>query len=101
MDRACAWNLGTCRRACLQLVLSRGKGKGTSGSPEKTRLVYCRDSNRRQDHPHIQFDFLSYSFRPREAKSRRGKLFTSFLPAISDKAKKAIVAEVRIGTSTG
>ncbi len=63
--------------------------------PEKTRIVYCRDSNRQKDHEHIQFDFLGYGFRPREAKSRRGKLFTSFLPAISTKAKQAIVAEVR------
>jgi group II intron reverse transcriptase/maturase len=64
--------------------------------PEKTRIVYCRDSDRRQDHEHIQFDFLGYSFRPRQAKNRRaGILFTSFLPAISAKATKAIVAEVR------
>lgn len=63
--------------------------------PEKTRLVYCRDSNRREDHEHIEFDFLGYGFRPREAKNRWGKLFTSFLPAISRKAAKAIVTEVR------
>lgn len=63
--------------------------------PDKTRIVYCRDSNRTQDHPHIQFDFLSYNFRPRMAKSRRGVVFTSFLPAISPKAAKALVAQVR------
>jgi RNA-directed DNA polymerase len=63
--------------------------------PEKTRIVYCRDSSRQQEHEHIRFDFLGYSFRPREAKSRRGKVFTSFLPAISTKAKAAIIAEVR------
>ena len=64
--------------------------------PDKTRIVYCRDGKRGQDHPHIQFDFLSYSFRPRGARNRRtGKLFTGFLPAISTKATKAIVARVR------
>ena len=64
--------------------------------PDKTRIVYCQDSNRLEDHPHIQFDFLSYSFRPRYAKNQRnGKLFTGFLPAISGKARKAIAAEVR------
>lgn len=58
--------------------------------------MYCRDGKRDQDHPHIQFDFLSYSFRPRGARNRRtGKLFTGFLPAISSKAAKAIVAQVR------
>src|SRR5271169_2122261 len=39
--------------------------------PDKTRIVYCRDSKRRQDHEQIQFDFLGYTFRPRQAKNRR------------------------------
>jgi RNA-directed DNA polymerase len=63
--------------------------------PDKTRIVYCRDSNRRQDHQQIQFDFLGYRFRPRMAKNRRGEVFCSFLPAISPKAAKALVAQVR------
>lgn len=63
--------------------------------PDKTRLVYCRDSNRREDHEQIQFDFLGYGFRPREAQSRTEKIFTSFLPAISRKATQAIGTEVR------
>jgi len=63
--------------------------------PDKTRIVYCRDSNRREDHEQIQFDFLGYGFRPREAQSRAGKIFTSFLPAISRKATQAIGAEIR------
>jgi len=63
--------------------------------PDKTRIVYCRDSQRRQDHPEIQFDFLGYSFRPRSAKRRGGKLFTGFLPGISRKASTAILSEVR------
>lgn len=64
--------------------------------PEKTRLVYCRDSNRRRPYPAIQFDFLGYGFRPRSAHSPRfGKYFTSFVPAISRKAMKEIVRTVR------
>jgi RNA-directed DNA polymerase len=63
--------------------------------PEKTRIVCCRIGGQRQDHEQIQFDFLGYSFRPRMAKSRTGKLFTGYLPAISRKACKAIAAEIR------
>jgi RNA-directed DNA polymerase len=63
--------------------------------PDKTRIVYCRDGNRRQAHEQVQFDFLGYGFQPREARSRTGKSFTGFLPAISRKAAKAIVTEVR------
>jgi RNA-directed DNA polymerase len=64
--------------------------------PEKTRLVYCRDSNRVQDDPQIQFDFLGYRFQPRSAKrGNTGRLFVSFSPAISPKAQAAVAAEIR------
>jgi len=58
--------------------------------PEKTRLVYCKDDDRREHHPLTKFDFLGYTFRPRRAKNRYGKYFVSFLPAISNKAAKVI-----------
>lgn len=51
--------------------------------PEKTSVVYCRDSNRRGPFEKIQFEFLGFSFRPRCAKNRWGKLFTNFVPAAS------------------
>lgn len=63
--------------------------------PEKTKIVYCQDSDRRDTHDHIKFDFLGYTFRPRRAKNRWGKPFVSFLPAISDAAAKRIRAAVR------
>src|SRR5674476_1427075 len=47
------------------------------------------------DYPNISFDFLGYTFKPRGAKSKYGKYFTSFLPAIADNAKKRIRKEVR------
>jgi RNA-directed DNA polymerase len=62
--------------------------------PDKTRIVYCRDDNRTLDHEHIQFDFLSYTFKPRGAQNRWGKLFCNFLPAISAESTQAITAEV-------
>ncbi len=77
-------------------VEARLRRCGLEAHPDKTRIVYCRDSNRPDGHPHTQFDFLSYSFRPRVAKNgKTGKLFTSFLPALSAEAVKAIGQEVR------
>src|SRR5215213_1222051 len=35
--------------------------------PTKTKLVYCKDTNRRGDYPVQSFDFLGYTFRPRKA----------------------------------
>jgi RNA-directed DNA polymerase len=64
--------------------------------PEKTRIVYCRDSNRTEVYAPIQFDFLGYGFKPQRARNNRdGRYFTSFAPAISRKAMKAIVRSVR------
>lgn len=62
---------------------------------EKSRIVYCKDSNRTGSHEHERFDFLGYTFRHRQAKNRRGKLFRSFLPAVSDEAAKAIRRTIR------
>jgi RNA-directed DNA polymerase len=63
--------------------------------PEKTKLVYCKDSNRQESHLHEQFDFLGYTFRPRAAVNRQGKLFCSFSPGLSTKARKRISDEIR------
>jgi group II intron reverse transcriptase/maturase len=54
--------------------------------PQKTKIVYCKDSNRRGSYPVQCFDFLGYAFCPRKAKSRSGAYFTSFAPAVSTKA---------------
>ena len=64
--------------------------------PDKTKVIYCgQDADTRRREDNISFDFLGYTFRPRSAKSRSGKNFTGFIPAIGDKAKKAIREEVR------
>jgi RNA-directed DNA polymerase len=62
---------------------------------EKTRIVYCKDDDRKGVYPNITFDFLGYTFKPRGAKNKYGKYFTNFLPAIAEKAKKSIRKEVR------
>lgn len=62
----------------------------------KTRIVYCKDSNRPGSHEHERFDFLGYTFRPRSALNNgRGELFVSFAPAISDEAAKRIRQTIR------
>jgi RNA-directed DNA polymerase len=43
--------------------------------PDKTRIVYCKDSNRPGSHEHERFDFLGYTFQPRRVKSKAGKFF--------------------------
>ncbi len=60
----------------------------------KTRIVYCKDDKRRGPHSPQRFDFLGYTFRARSCKGKR-RLFTSFNPAISDRARKKIGQEIR------
>lgn len=63
--------------------------------PDKTRIVYCKDSDRTGSHEHEQFDFLGYTFRPRLAVSRTGHRFVSFSPAVSRSACKAMGTTIR------
>ena len=62
--------------------------------PDKTKIVYCKDTNRRDEAEHTSFDFLGYTFCGRLARGRRG-FFVSFSPAMSPKAKKAIGKQIR------
>lgn len=62
---------------------------------EKTRIVYCKDDLRKGSYEHERFDFLGYGFRPRLSKSRAGKHFVNFSPAVSDAAGKAMRREIR------
>ena len=63
--------------------------------PDKTRVVYCQDADRRDDHEVTSFTFLGYTFRPRLAKNRWGKHFVNFLPAVSKDAVTAMGREIR------
>mgnify|MGYP001792887729 CR=1 FL=1 len=64
--------------------------------PLKTKLVYCKDSNRVLSYPNITFDFLGYTFKPRMARnSIRGVWFTNWLPAISTKSMRSMNEKMR------
>ncbi|CAN7431808.1 group II intron reverse transcriptase/maturase [Caballeronia sp. LjRoot34] len=62
---------------------------------QKTRVVYCKDDDRRGTYPDHSFDFLGFTFRPRRSKNRWGKFFISFTPAVSNKAAKAMRRTMR------
>jgi RNA-directed DNA polymerase len=82
-------------QAVLAGIATRMKEVGLRLHPEKTRIVYCRDSNRQERYEHTAFTFLGFAFRPREARNRDGEYFTSFLPAISPEALTAKGARLR------
>ena len=85
--------------AQARLALRRlGERLGECGlelHPGKTRIVYCQDINRRQAHSEIQFTFLGYTFRPRKAVDRYGRVYVNFSPAVSRDALRAMRQRVR------
>ncbi len=61
--------------------------------PEKTRLVYCRDGNRKGNYEHERFDFLGFTFRARQAKNQKtGTYFVGFLPDLTATRVSSITA---------
>jgi len=87
-----AWRRREALRAALQ---ERFAACGLVLHPQKTKIVYCRDINRKGRHPTILFDFLGYRFQPRFTAWPNGNYGVAFLPAASREALKAIRREVR------
>lgn len=63
--------------------------------PEKTKIIYCKDQRRTENHEHTSFDFLGFTFQKRIVKGRSGELFLGFNPGISNSSLKAIIQKVR------
>jgi RNA-directed DNA polymerase len=83
-------------RLVLAALSERMESVGLELHPAKTKIVYCKDRNRRLDCEHTSFTFLGYTFRARKAPTREGtSMFSAFLPAVSRDALKAMGAEVR------
>ena len=82
--------------AQAELALRRVGGRfrqcGLELHPDKTRIVYCKDINRRGGHPVTAFTFLGYTFRPRKAVDKYGRVWVNFSPTHGG---------VSINTSTG
>jgi RNA-directed DNA polymerase len=78
-----------------EALQERLKACGLEMHRDKTRIVYCKDEDRNKSYPHVSFDFLGYTFRSRKSRNRQGKFFTGFLPAVSNKAGKAIREKIR------
>jgi len=82
-------------RQVLAALGNRMEEVGLRLHPDKTKIVYCKDSNRRGSYEHTEFTFLGFTFRPRGARTRSGKLFLNFSPAVSKDALKKMGREVR------
>lgn len=76
-------------------IAQRFEQVGLELHPDKTRIVYCKDSNRRSSAEQERFDFLGFTFAPRSATNKLGETFVSFSPAASNVALKAFRHKIR------
>ena len=70
----------------LESIRNRLQVCGLELHPVKTKIVYCKDDDRKGEYEIQKFNFLGYTFRPRRSKNRYGKFFVNFTPAISNEA---------------
>jgi RNA-directed DNA polymerase len=82
-------------RTVRAAIAQRFEQVGLELHPDKTCIVYCKDSNRTGSAEHEQFDFLGFTFAGRTAKNNHGGTFVSFSPAASNVALKAFRHKVR------
>jgi hypothetical protein len=85
------------QEACqLRTALEARFGEcGLELHPQKTKIVYCKDSNRRASYATTSFDFLGYTFRRRSSTNATGEQFLSFSPAVSRDAMKSMRTRIR------
>ena len=78
----------------LSAIRERMKQIGLSLNEEKTRIVYCKDYRRKQNHEHVQFGFLGFSYQPRQTQLK-GNRFMAFTAEISKDNQKKIRERIK------
>lgn len=79
----------------LQQIRERLSAYGLQLNETKTKIVYCKQQNRQEEHEEVSFDFLGYQFKPKRSRNKVGELFTGYGAGISKKSRHRINAELR------
>jgi hypothetical protein len=74
-----------------RVLESRFAACGLELHPQKTKIAYCKDDDRRGHYPTEKFDNLGYTFRARR------QHFVNFSPAVSNAAAKLMREAIRGG----
>ncbi len=82
-------------KTVMKFLRQRFQQCGMEIHPDKSGIVYCKDANRKQQWKNVKFTFLGYTFQPRGAKDKKGRLFLSFLPAASIESKRSLRQKIR------
>lgn len=80
----------------LELIKTRLEQTKLSIKESKTKIAYCKDYRRKQQHENVDFEFLGFSFKPMTMKSKENaNLFTMFGGGISSTNQKKITEVIR------
>ncbi len=85
-------------RYLLNRIRERFKSCKLELHPEKTKIVYCKQKNRRGGFKHTKFDFLGFSFKPRriyEVKDGKVNKWWGYCAGISTKSSRYIISQIR------
>lgn len=63
--------------------------------PEKTRIAYCKDEDRKGDYPITDFEFLGYMYKAIYIKCRDGKMRNNFICYVSKQSGKAFRDKIK------
>jgi group II intron reverse transcriptase/maturase len=88
----------------LVAIKERLKEVKLSLNENKTHIAYCKDRNRKQEHEHVKFEFLGFSYQPRFRVSKfDNKGFMAFAAEISPANRKrirGIIKELKLWKNT-
>jgi RNA-directed DNA polymerase len=89
-----------CKSEKQAWMIQRAIGKrftecGLTLHPEKTKIAYCKDDDRKGSYINEKFAFLGFTFVARRSKNRYGKHFVNFSPAVSRDALTKMRQEMR------
>ena len=79
----------------IQKLGNRFRECGLELHPDKSQIVYCRDSKRKGNYPVQRFTFLGFTFCSRQAVGKDGIWFTGFLPGVSRDAMRHMRQTIR------
>lgn len=80
----------------LESLAKRFEECGLQLHPDKTKIIYCKDDNRKNKYPNTSFDFLGYTFRPRSSWNNKHKvMFVAFTPSVSKTTINSMRAKLK------
>ena len=72
--------------------------------PDKTRIVYCKDKDRKGEYPITEFEFLGYTYKAMYIRCKDGKMRNNFLCYVNKKSGKCFrdkIKKLEIHKKTG